>query len=161
MQNFVDENSYPFTDDAGHGTVVTSVAAARAHDGKGGRGVFPQAKVMCLKVGSRRGVWTSATIPAFDYAIKMKAQVSNHSYGGPGWAVCAWSVSSSVTCSFSPSSVSFPQGDREGRLLCVEPSLSCASESEAVSTKPNTKPSCERFSVTTWQSSLPETQGAT
>ncbi|KAL8274715.1 hypothetical protein Esti_001430 [Eimeria stiedai] len=82
--NFVDENGYPFVDDTGHGTLVTSVAAARAHDGKGGRGVMYNPTVMCLKVGSRRGVWTSATVPALDYAIKMKARVSNHSYGGAG-----------------------------------------------------------------------------
>lgn len=84
IQNFVEDNAHPFTDDSGHGTLVTSVAAARAHDGRGGRGVFPNATVMCLRVGSQRGVWTSATIPALDYAIKMKAHVSNHSYGGPG-----------------------------------------------------------------------------
>ncbi|CDJ42087.1 subtilase family serine protease, putative [Eimeria tenella] len=82
--NFVEDNGHPFTDDSGHGTSVTSVAAARAHDGKGGRGVLPNPTVMCLRVGSERGVWTSATIPALDYAVKMKARVSNHSYGGPG-----------------------------------------------------------------------------
>ncbi|KAL8432963.1 hypothetical protein Efla_001171 [Eimeria flavescens] len=82
--NFVEDNAYPFSDDSGHGTLVTSVAAARAHDGRGGRGVALDPSIMCLKVGSRRGVWTSATIPALDYAIKMKARVSNHSYGGAG-----------------------------------------------------------------------------
>ncbi|OEH74644.1 subtilase family serine [Cyclospora cayetanensis] len=88
--NFVEDNGYPFTDDAGHGTLVTSVAAARAHDGRGGRGIHPHPKVMCLRVGSKNGVWTSATIPALDYAVKMKANVSNHSYGGPGFVAAEY-----------------------------------------------------------------------
>ncbi|CDI82662.1 subtilase family serine protease, putative [Eimeria praecox] len=88
--NFVEDNGHPFTDDSGHGTLVTSVAAARAHDGRGGRGVFSNPTVMCLRVGSRRGVWTSTTIPALDYAVKMKARVSNHSYGGPGFVAAEY-----------------------------------------------------------------------
>ncbi|CDJ59559.1 subtilase family serine protease, putative [Eimeria maxima] len=88
--NFVEDNAHPFTDDSGHGTLVTSVAAARAHDGRGGRGVFSNPTVMCLRVGSRRGVWTSTTIPALDYAVKMKARVSNHSYGGPGFVAAEY-----------------------------------------------------------------------
>ncbi|CDJ49966.1 subtilase family serine protease, putative [Eimeria brunetti] len=89
-QNFVEDNAHPFTDDSGHGTLVTSVAAARAHDGRGGRGVFSNPTVMCLRVGSQRGVWTSTTIPALDYAIRMNARVSNHSYGGPGFVAAEY-----------------------------------------------------------------------
>lgn len=84
LQDFVGDQAYPFVDDLGHGTSVTSVLAARHGSNFGGKGIMAAGKVMCLRVGSRDGIWLSDTIPALDYALKMGAKVSNHSYGGKG-----------------------------------------------------------------------------
>ncbi|PFH38158.1 subtilisin SUB6 [Besnoitia besnoiti] len=83
--DFVGDQAYPFVDDLGHGTSVTSVLAARHGSNAGGRGIMSTGKVMCLRVGGRNGIWLSDTIPALDYALRMGAKVSNHSYGGKGF----------------------------------------------------------------------------
>ncbi|KFG64412.1 subtilisin SUB6 [Toxoplasma gondii RUB] len=83
--DFVGDQAYPFVDDLGHGTSVTSVLAARHGNNAGGRGIMSTGKVMCLRVGGRDGIWLSDTIPALDYALRMGAKVSNHSYGGKGF----------------------------------------------------------------------------
>ncbi|CBZ56017.1 putative subtilase family serine protease [Neospora caninum Liverpool] len=84
-EDFVGDQAYPFVDDLGHGTSVTSVLAARHGNNAGGRGIMSTGKVMCLRVGGRDGIWLSDTIPALDYALRMGAKVSNHSYGGKGF----------------------------------------------------------------------------
>ncbi|PHJ20349.1 subtilisin sub10 [Cystoisospora suis] len=74
--NFVDNSKDVFTDDSGHGTSLASLLVAKHNDGKGGVGVMPVGRVMCLKVGKGTSIYLSALIKALQYAIKQGAQIS-------------------------------------------------------------------------------------
>lgn len=68
---------------AGHGTHVSGVVGAQRNNGKGTAGVAPQVKIMGLRFITEKGQGTTdAAIKAIDYAVKMKANIINASWGG-------------------------------------------------------------------------------
>lgn len=79
-------------DDAGHGTHVSGIAAARGKNGLGVAGVAWRGKIMALKfLDSGGSGYTSDAITAIDYALNVKAaqgyprMVLNNSWGGGGF----------------------------------------------------------------------------
>jgi subtilisin family serine protease len=67
-----------------HGTHVAGVLAAVGNNGQGVAGVAFRSKIMPLKFLACHAGDDAAAIEAIDYAIKMKADVINASWGGAG-----------------------------------------------------------------------------
>jgi len=69
-------------DDAGHGTHVAGIAAARGNNGIGITGISPRAKIMSLKILSHAGFGDAATISqGIIYAYSNGATILNMSFG--------------------------------------------------------------------------------
>lgn len=84
--NFV-TNSAILTDTHGHGTHIAGIIAGLSKSATGTNGIAPLARLMVLKyydprLANLNNVKNS--IRAFQYAIRMKAQIINYSGGGPG-----------------------------------------------------------------------------
>jgi len=80
--NFVADNDNPY-DDHGHGTFVSSIAAAASDNGLGIAGVCWKGKIMSIKVADATGIAPYLTIAAgIRYAADHGAQVLNMSLGG-------------------------------------------------------------------------------
>lgn len=71
-----------------HGTHVSGIAAAEYNQTPmtGVAGVCPQCRIMALKVGDASGLDLDAELLAFDYAMKMGADIVNVSFGGSIWS---------------------------------------------------------------------------
>ena len=71
-----------------HGTHVAGIAAAEYNQPAptGVAGVCPQCRIMALKVGDAFGLNLDAELLAFDYALKMGADIVNVSFGGSIWS---------------------------------------------------------------------------
>ena len=81
-KNFIKPNSPP-QDDNGHGTFCSGIIAASPNNGKGTRGVAPNARVMVVKMLDAQGTGTSAdAVAAIEYAVQNGAQIINASWGG-------------------------------------------------------------------------------
>ncbi|MEM7676310.1 MAG: S8 family serine peptidase, partial [Myxococcota bacterium] len=79
--DFVRDTEHP-NDDHGHGTHVAGTIAQTTNNGLGVAGIAPKAKIMPLKVLSRRGSGTAADIAdAIRFAADEGAQVINMSLG--------------------------------------------------------------------------------
>ena len=72
------------TDDHGHGTHTAGTFGARGNDGVGIAGVAWNCSIMPLKFMGRSGGFTSDAIRALDYAVRMRAAISNNSWGSYG-----------------------------------------------------------------------------
>ncbi len=80
--DFVRDTDHP-NDDHGHGTHVAGTIAQTTNNGLGVAGIAPRAKIMPLKVLSRRGSGTAADIAdAIRFAADEGAHVINMSLGG-------------------------------------------------------------------------------
>ena len=80
--DFVKDTDHP-NDDHGHGTHVAGTIAQTTNNGVGVAGLAPRAKIMPLKVLSRRGSGTAADIAdAIRFAADNGAHVINMSLGG-------------------------------------------------------------------------------
>ncbi len=76
-------NSSNYTDDHGHGTMVTSVIAAEMDNTFGIAGIAPKASFLAVKVMNSSGSGTySDMIKGIDYAVNNGAKVINMSIGG-------------------------------------------------------------------------------
>ncbi len=128
-----DVNGYDFAsldadpmDFIGHGTHVTGTVGARGDNSVGTVGVNWNVSLMAVKIGSDfGGPNASAAIEGLNYAVRMGAAVSNHSYGVPrtramedaiiaarasGHIVVAAAGNSAVNNDLSPAyPASFPQ----------------------------------------------------
>ncbi len=72
-------------DDAGHGTFVAGVAAARTDNGIGVAGAAPRSRILPIKVLDRRGFGNdSDVVEGIQWAVTHGADVINLSLGGPG-----------------------------------------------------------------------------
>jgi hypothetical protein len=90
--DFYSDNSFP-ADENGHGTLVSSIIAARADNGLGGVGISPTAQIMPLRVlnqFARSGIPKYARVSdvafALDYAGRMGANIVNLSLGGESYS---------------------------------------------------------------------------
>ncbi|NEW07329.1 S8 family serine peptidase [Paenibacillus sp. SYP-B3998] len=82
--DFINNNNTP-QDDNGHGTHVSGIIAAKAHDNSGFTGVAPGTKIMPIKVLDQNGVGTTVSmIAGIQYAIDHKANIINLSLGTSG-----------------------------------------------------------------------------
>jgi len=80
--NYVDKNNLPW-DDHGHGTHTSGVAAAVGGNGFGISGVCPRCSIMPLRfIGANGSGEDIDAVRSVEYAIKMKAQIINCSWGG-------------------------------------------------------------------------------
>jgi len=80
--DFVNNDNNPM-DDLGHGTHVSGTIAAVGNNGIGTVGVCWKAKIMPLKFLAANGSGTTANaILAIEYATRMRAQLTNNSWGG-------------------------------------------------------------------------------
>jgi len=80
--DFVNNDNDPM-DDFGHGTHVAGTIAAAGNNGLGTVGVCWKAKIMPLKFLGVNGSGTTANaILAIEYATRMRAQLTNNSWGG-------------------------------------------------------------------------------
>jgi hypothetical protein len=71
-------------DDAGHGTFVAGVAAARTGNGTGVAGAAPRSRILPVKVLDSRGFGTdSSVVEGIQWAVTHGADVINLSLGGP------------------------------------------------------------------------------
>lgn len=72
----------------GHGTHVAGIIGAAHNNSLGIAGINPYARLMAIKLLPSAtyppGTFTSGVIEAVDYAVKMGATVSNHSWGWSG-----------------------------------------------------------------------------
>lgn len=76
-------SSTNFSDDNGHGTMVTSVLAAKTNNSFGIAGLIPNARFLAVKVMSSTGTGTySDMIKGIEYASSQGAKVINMSIGG-------------------------------------------------------------------------------
>jgi len=82
--DFFDGDNDP-SDTHGHGTHVAGTIGAVGDNGIGVTGVNWSCKIMPLRFLGPDGGYTSDAILALEYAVKMGAKVSNHSYGGDGY----------------------------------------------------------------------------
>jgi subtilisin family serine protease len=82
--DFVNNDNDPSDDHvSGHGTHVSGIIGARGNNGKGIAGIAWNVRLMGLKFLNSKGLgYTSDAILALDYALKMGADLSNHSWGG-------------------------------------------------------------------------------
>ena len=71
----------PF-DDVGHGTHVAGTIGAAANNGEPSVGVAWKVSIMAVKIGNTDGIFDGNVIRGLQYAVRMKAKVSNNSYGG-------------------------------------------------------------------------------
>lgn len=79
--DFVNNKNTP-QDDNGHGTHVSGIIAAKAHDISGYTGVAPGTKIMPIKVLDQKGAGTTETVIAgIQYAIDHNANIINLSLG--------------------------------------------------------------------------------
>jgi len=83
-RDIVNRDSDP-SDDEGHGTMVSGVAAARSNNGAGVAGVTWKGRVLPIKVLDRDGIALDNDIAAgITWAVDQGADVINLSLGGPG-----------------------------------------------------------------------------
>ena len=85
--DFLDGDSDPFDPTVGlsHGSLVSSIIAARNGDGAGVAGVAPGVRILPLRVAGLDGTLTSAdAAAAYTYAASHGARVVNASFGGFG-----------------------------------------------------------------------------
>lgn len=76
-------NTGKIIDDHGHGTHIAGVIGARGDDGMGIAGINWNVRIMALKFLSANGGGDLASaLKAIRYATRMKAQVTNNSWGG-------------------------------------------------------------------------------
>lgn len=81
--NFIDPNSIP-QDDNGHGTHISGVIAADCNVNNGTCGILKNVEIIPLKFLNKNGLGdTNNAIKAIYYAISMKADVINASWGNP------------------------------------------------------------------------------
>jgi|GEM_PF-511745 len=73
-------------DDEGHGTVVSSIAAAETNNGYMIAGAAPGARLMIVKVSSSGAIKSSDWIEGLYYAVNNGARVINMSFSGPDWS---------------------------------------------------------------------------
>ncbi len=78
--DFTTQTNQP-NDEHGHGTHIAGIIAARPKLA-GYKGVAPNAKLMILKYFGSSDSHLDFTIKAFEYAVKMKADIINYSGGG-------------------------------------------------------------------------------
>lgn len=78
--------NHPY-DDEGHGTKVSSIAAAETNNGTGIAGVAPKARLMILKVSSGGLIMSSDMIEAIYYAANNGASVVNLSLTGSRYSL--------------------------------------------------------------------------
>ncbi|MGH7450912.1 MAG: S8 family serine peptidase, partial [bacterium] len=84
--DFVNDDDDPF-DDNEHGTHVAGTIAAMGNNGIGVVGVSWSAKIMALKFLDAGGSGTTAgAILAVEYATRMRARLTNNSWGGGGFS---------------------------------------------------------------------------
>ena len=72
------------SDNAGHGTHVAGIAAARTNNGKGVAGSCPGCDLLVAKVVSGGGANDADVVDAIEWATDRGAEVVNLSLGGPG-----------------------------------------------------------------------------
>lgn len=84
MQNWVDNDNDPTPTANGHGTGAAGIIGAEPNNGVGIVGVCWNCQIMCLRFISDSEGKVSDQVSAIDYAVKMKARISNNSYGGYG-----------------------------------------------------------------------------
>ena len=85
--DFLDGDSDPFDPTVGlsHGSLVSSIIAARSGDGAGVAGVAPGVRILPLRVAGLDGTLTSAdAAAAYTYAASHGARIVNASFGGFG-----------------------------------------------------------------------------
>jgi thermitase len=81
--NFVSGNTTT-ADDGGHGTIVSSLIAARGNNGKGMAGVCWSCKILPVKVLDSHGSGSASTVASgIVYAVNNGASIINLSLGGP------------------------------------------------------------------------------
>ena len=81
-RDFVNDDDNP-DDELGHGTQVTTVAAATGNDGRGMAGVMWRGRVLPVKVIDAAGQATDANVAAgIRWAVDRGADVVNLSFGG-------------------------------------------------------------------------------
>jgi subtilisin family serine protease len=78
-------NNLPY-DDEGHGTVVSSIAAAETNNNLLIAGAAPRAKLMIVKVSSSDSIRSSDLVEGIYYAAKNGADVLNMSLSGPTYS---------------------------------------------------------------------------
>jgi subtilisin family serine protease len=79
--NFVNNNSNT-NDDNGHGTHISGIIAGDCNPAAKTCGILKNAKIMPLKFLSKEGMGdTNSAIAAINYAVKMKADIINASWG--------------------------------------------------------------------------------
>jgi subtilisin family serine protease len=84
--DFVNEDADPI-DDAGHGSHVAGIIAAKGNNGAGVAGVNWDAKIMALKFLDKDGQGNTADAAnAIDYAVSHGARAINASWGGPAFS---------------------------------------------------------------------------
>ncbi|MEO6496504.1 MAG: S8 family peptidase [Solirubrobacteraceae bacterium] len=82
--DFVNGDGDP-ADDAGHGTHVAGIVAARSGNGIGGAGLAPNASIMVVKVLDRNRAGTASGLAnGIRYAVAHGAQILNTSVNGDG-----------------------------------------------------------------------------
>lgn len=86
--DFINDDNDPSDDHfSGHGTHVSGIIGAQGNNGIGITGVAWDVQLMGLKFLNQDGKgYTSDAIEALNYAVKMGAQVSNHSWGGSAYS---------------------------------------------------------------------------
>ena len=84
--DFANSDNDPM-DDHSHGTHVAGTIGAIGNNEKGVIGVSPNVRLMASKFLGASGSGTLAgAVLAIDYAVKMKAQILNNSWGGGGYS---------------------------------------------------------------------------
>lgn len=71
----------------GHGTHVAGIAAARAHNNNGGRGVDWNARILSKRIFDASGyIGDASTATKITDAVNSGSQILNHSWGGPTYS---------------------------------------------------------------------------
>ncbi|MEV4346055.1 S8 family serine peptidase [Actinoplanes sp. NPDC049596] len=82
--DFVNKDTSP-ADDAGHGTAVAALIAARGNNTNGMAGLCWTCRIIPVKVLDSQGSgWDSDVAAGITYAVKQGAKIINLSLGGPG-----------------------------------------------------------------------------
>lgn len=71
------------TDEVGHGTATSSVAAAFTNNNEGIASIAPSAQIMMVKVGDTNGVYLSDAVQGLNWAVAHGARVVNISFASP------------------------------------------------------------------------------